>query len=54
MFGRNDSFVCSIDLIRFFIYIEYLFGICPYDPFTIFNAKNCILFAVKGGFNEHI
>ncbi len=52
--GLWFGFVFNIDFINCAMSEEYLFGIFVNEPLTIFKAKNCILFAVNGGFNEHI
>lgn len=52
--GLKLGLVVSILLIKFLSYNEYCWGILTYEPLTIFNAKNCKLFAVNGGVNVHI
>ncbi len=54
MLGLLDESVLSMLFIKDLSSYEYWFGIGPYAPFTIFNAKNWRLFATKGGLNAQI
>jgi hypothetical protein len=54
MLGLLEESVVNKLFIKLFRSNEYCDGIWPYDPFTIFNAKNCKLLALKGGSNAHI
>ncbi len=49
LFGSSES----IELTKLLSYFEYWLGIGVNDPFTIFNAKNCKEFAVKGWVSAH-
>jgi hypothetical protein len=54
IFGLRDESVVNILFINVLSYDEYWLGIWPYEPLTIFKARNCKLLAWKGGDNAHI